>query len=266
MMRIKQHDEIIQAEMKVTFAKQSLYVNLYLIDGILVDTGPSSKTNELIPVLKSWDYDQVILTHYHEDHSGLAPWIQKNREVPIFIHEQGIELCTKRANLPFYRKVFWGGRKAFIPKILPERLNGRKYEWEFIHSPGHSPDHIALYNQENGWMFGGDLYVLGKPKSLFAFEDASILMGSIQKVLEYDFETYICSHAGIFKDGKKMLQRKLDYLEEVKGKVELLQKKGSSQREITKTLFPKKHALNYLSMFENSPSYLVRSFFQQNNE
>jgi ribonuclease/clavin/mitogillin len=46
-------------------------------------------------------------------HSGLAPWIQENRDVPIYVLSKGISVCEQYCPYPKYRKMTWGVRKEF---------------------------------------------------------------------------------------------------------------------------------------------------------
>ena len=34
-----------------------------------------------------------------------------------------------------------------------------------IHAPGHSPDHICLFEPERGWLFSGDTYIGGQDRA-----------------------------------------------------------------------------------------------------
>lgn len=244
-MRKKIVDDLIQVELINSFAGQKLSVSVFLIDGLLIDTGSSRKNETLIPILEEWDFSKVILTHHHEDHTGAAHWIQENKNVPIYIHESGMENCVDRMKLPLYRKVFWGERKPFQPKALGNTLKSPNYTWDVIHTPGHAHDHIALYNREKKWLFGGDLYVQSTPKSLFAFESIPTIIQSLRTMLTYDFEIYICSHAGIIQNGRCQIEKKLNYLMGIEEKVLSLHNNGKSKREIRKQLFPKSHPMNY---------------------
>lgn len=162
---------------------------------------------ELIPLFEEWKMNEVVLTHHHEDHTGMANWIQRHKQIPIYLHEIGIPACERDMDLPFYRKVFWGERKPFQALPLQQRHRTPNYEWEVIHTPGHADDHVALWNREKGWMFGGDLYVQSSPKSSFAFESIPGIIQSLHKVLTYDFETYICSHAGVIRNGRSVIEK-----------------------------------------------------------
>jgi len=258
-MQIKSFEDVLQANIPVALAKSELHVSLYLVDGVLIDTGPSREAEMIASLLSQWEFNQVVLTHHHEDHTGLAPWIQEQKQVPLYIHEEGIDLCRKKAKLPLYRRFFWGKRLAFEPEAISSTLQSEHYTWEVIHTPGHAIDHIALYNREKGWMFGGDLYVQPRPKSMFRFEDVPLLIKSLRKLLSYDFTTYFCQHAGIILNGKKAIRQKLDYLMSAQQEILFMHNEGKSTKQIQQELFPKKHMMNYYSFGESSPRHFIHS-------
>lgn len=258
-MRIHKFEDLTQAEFEITLAGQSLVVSVFLIDGMLIDTGPSKVKEALISLFDQWEISEVVLTHHHEDHTGLASYLQKERHIPIYIHEMGIPNAIHKMKLPLYRKVFWGEREPFQPVPLEIVHRTPKYTWDVIHTPGHAHDHVALYNREKRWMFGGDLFVQPTPKSLFAFESVPKIIESLQKILTYDFDVYICSHAGVILSGREAIEEKLDYLIGVQVEVLALYEKGTSPCEIQKRMFPKRHPMQYFSLFENSPRHIVNS-------
>lgn len=261
-MQITSYGELKQAQLWIALAGQRITVSVYLIDGLLIDTGPIKMRKQLMQLFNEWPINEVVLTHHHEDHTGMANWLQTNKEVPIYIHESGIEKCIAPIKLPLYRKVFWGERACFQPLALNETFKTPHYTWDVIHTPGHADDHVALYNQEKRWMFGGDLYVQSNPKSLFSFESVPLTIQSLRLLLTYDFEVYICAHAGYIKEGRKAIEEKLNYLEEIERQVLRLNTEGHTKRQIQKMLFPKRHPMNYLTLFENSPRHIVNSILK----
>ncbi|MGM7681087.1 MBL fold metallo-hydrolase [Cytobacillus sp. Hm23] len=236
---------------------------LYLIDRLLIDTGPSSNQEKLKQYIKTTPFTKIVHTHHHEDHTGLSQWIQKRYNVPMYIHESGIEDCIHVKPIPLYRKLFWGNRKPFTPQAIPPMIETENYKFEIIHTPGHAHDHIVLFNQDNGWLFSGDLFLMSRPKSMFSFESVPVIISSIRKILTYDFSTMFCSHAGVIENGRSKMAAKLAYLEEVQDKVLSLHEKGMSPKKIQKQLFPKRTPLNYFSLFENSSSHIVQSILNE---
>lgn len=263
-MEIQSFEDLEQVSLSVSLMGQKLVVSVYIIDGLLIDTGPFKGKNELTTIFQKSAITDVILTHHHEDHTGLAYWIQEHRNIPIYMHKSGVDICAVKGKHPFYRQVFWGKRRPFKAIPLQKIFTTPNYTWDIIHTPGHAHDHISLFNREKKWMFGGDLYVHPTPKSMFAFESLPITINSLKRMLTYDFETYICSHAGVIQNGRQVIERKLAYLEDVEEKILQYAAKGMSAKEIRKLLFPKRHLMNYLSFFENSSKHLIESVLNEN--
>lgn len=261
-MRMIEYDDLVQAELSVELLGNKLLVSVFLIDGLLIDTGPTSKKSTLISLYNDWNIREVILTHHHEDHTGLAGWLHRNKSIPIYIHPLGVDSCVNKEKLPLYRRLFWGNKEAFQPLPLGQNFNTPHYSWDIIHTPGHTHDHITLYNREKGWMFGGDLYVQSKPRSAFSFESIPTMIVSLKKILTYDFNTYICSHVGIVKEGREIIKRKLDYLIKIEERVLYLYERGMSPNQIRVKLFPKNSFTTYVSFFESSPKHIVTSIIK----
>ena len=57
-------------------------VYLYIVDGLLIDTGPSTLPWESSDFLIH-PIQQVALTHIHEDHAGMAAYLQEKIKVPF---------------------------------------------------------------------------------------------------------------------------------------------------------------------------------------
>ena len=254
-----QHEDIHCVKVTVSFSGISINVHLYFVDGLLIDTGPSRAKKNLIPIFQSLPISQIVLTHHHEDHTGMSSWVADHLNKPIYIHETGVSDCQQPSNIPFYRRVFWGNNTPFQPEPIPQIIETENHNFEVIHTPGHAHDHIVLFNKEKGWLFGGDLFVVSRPKSMFSFESVPVMVKSIRKVFDYDFSTLYCSHAGVLVNGKEHLASKLQYLEDIQGQVKKLHQKGMNAKEIQKELFPKMHSMQILSGFENSPLHMVNS-------
>lgn len=231
----------------------------FLVDGMLIDTGCKHLEDDLIQFYHKADFDFVVLTHSHEDHTGTASWIQKNKNIPIYIHPQGIEVCANPANYPKYRQFTWGLREEFKALPIGHTIQSRTKEWEIIYTPGHADDHISLFHKETGRLFSGDLFLSANPKVILSFESVPTTMTSIRTLLSYDIASMYCSHSGYIKNGKVKLQEKLYYLEKLSCEVLYMHKKGLTISEINGNLFPKKHPLISISEGEFDSYHIVSS-------
>nr|WP_304216418.1 MBL fold metallo-hydrolase [Fredinandcohnia onubensis] len=235
---------------------------LFVTDGMLVDTGAKSYETQIIPFLKEASFDVVALTHSHEDHTGTAPWIQKNINIPIYISPLGIDICSQLAPYPKYRHKIWGKREPFKPLPISDTIHSRKKEWKVLQTPGHAEDHIALWNKETGTLFTGDLFVAPKTKVIMSSESIPQIMASIRKVLTHDFGPMFCCHAGYIPDGKRKMQQKVDYLENLCGEVTNLYENGLDLVEIDQKIFRKKYPITFVSEGEWDSLHIITSIIK----
>lgn len=248
---------------QIKFQGVSLNVHSYLTDGVLIDTGAQSLHKFFEPFIDEADMDQIVITHFHEDHSGCAAYVEKTKKLPIYLNKTSIPSCEKRADYPLYRKLFWGNRKPFRAQAMPDSFSSRKALWDVIDTPGHAFDHIAFLNRETGQLFTGDLFVSEKTKVTLAEESIPEIIRSLERVLTYDFEDVFCSHAGFVENGRAALQRKLDYLLSIQEEVTSLYKEGNSADAICQKLFPKKYPIVKFSRGEWDSRHIVTSILEE---
>ena len=71
MLEINEFEEITQIKLSRELNGKPLYrVAAYLVDGLLIDTGCSYTSAELVSLLRDKKITQVINTHFHEVHVG----------------------------------------------------------------------------------------------------------------------------------------------------------------------------------------------------
>ncbi len=130
--------------------------NAYLVDGrILVDVGMDASLiiSELEKVIRLSDLETIILTHCHFDHSGGARDVAEASGAKIAIHKDDAPLLLDA----FASASSLFGEKA--PEIIPDILlkDGDTIgDLEVIHTPGHTPGGICLYDVRTGNLFSGD--------------------------------------------------------------------------------------------------------------
>ncbi|MFC0522703.1 MBL fold metallo-hydrolase [Pontibacillus salicampi] len=265
MIEVKQFNHTTALLNRVSFLGYSMSVYQFIIDGMLIDGGAPKLLKKLIPFYKEYsnDIDFVSITHNHEDHTGTSAWLQKEYNLPIYIHEGAIEDCTKKAAYPLYRKLMWGERLPFHAHPYPETINTRNHEWSIIPTPGHEKHHVCLFNKENGRLFTGDLFVTPKTKLIMEEESIPQIISSLRTVQQLDFEEMYCCHSGYHSNGKEMIAMKLRYLEEISDKVHHMYNQGKPVSEINKELFPKNPSLIYYSSRQWDSKHIIRSILQE---
>lgn len=259
MLEIKQTNGKVSAQVTTERKGRNSSVYVYYTDGLLIDSGPSSLLPDLISFFNSVDFDQVVLTHHHEDHTGGAKWIQDHKRVPLFINSISVDICSKDGEYPEYRHQTWGSRKAFIAEPLTQTFQSRSEKWESIFTPGHAFDHMVFLNHSTGTLFSGDLFVTPKPKCILVEEHIPTTINSLKKILTYNFSEVYCSNKGYLPNGKDLLVMKLDFLEYLRGEILELHHKGYTVDEIQAKLLPNQYPLVEISNHEWDSRHIVTS-------
>lgn len=110
-----------------------------------------------------------------------------------------------------------------------------------------------------GWLFSGDLYINNKQDVAFESENITHTIRTIETILNLNFDTFFCFHAGIVEHGKKMFQQKLDFFLKLQESVIKLRKMGLNSKDIDDRLFPRKHVITSVSKGEWSSINMVKT-------
>jgi len=257
-LEVREVDGVEATRAKVRMFGTSLPVCTYLTDGLLIDAGPARLERELMPFFRERRIDRLAVTHVHEDHCGLAARLQVEQGAPAYIPAGAEKAAARRARVPLYRRLFWGPRPPFDAEVFPERIETERHFFEVIRTPGHTRDHVCLFEPSRGWLFSGDVFIRRDPKLLFGEERVPELVRTLNRLLELDVGILFCAHAGIVEDGWRALAAKRDYLLRIGEQVRHYVALGYTPEWIDKILFPGKPAMTRISMGEWSSLNLVR--------
>lgn len=208
----------------------------YLLDHVVIDTGSAHLRRDVVDLLEEYLPSRVLLTHCHEDHAANARAICDRFQIDAMGHPYTVyKMAAKQIILP-YQRLVWGKSEQLKMKEVPEVVETDRYRLKSIFTPGHSRDHMVYLEEENGWLFSGDIYLADRIKYFRADENLISEIDSLKKILKYDFEVLFCGHNPQLNNGKKRLQAKLDHLEDFAGTVQALVKEGVPEQEIINRL------------------------------
>lgn len=257
MIKVYEKEQVLCVEGVLEKTGSKIFV--FLVDGMLIDTGAEKLQQDLVGFFADHSFDQVVLTHHHEDHTGNAAWIQQHCPVPLFIHPLGLELTKVDGDYPNYRRVTWGNRAAFNAQSISNRIRSRTLDWQVIHTPGHAADHVALFHKESGRLFTGDLFVTPKTRVMMKSESVHLLVASLRTLLALPFQSVFCSHSGYLHNGRALLEQKLHFLESLQQQILQLYKEGNTPVQIDRQLFKKTYPIIQFSEGEWDTIHIVAS-------
>lgn len=204
---------------------------VYLVDGLLIDTGPPCTASELTAVLRDHRLSQVVNTHQHEDHVGGSAAVRETFDIVPRAPAMTIPLLEKPAQIEIYRRIVWGRpRPVEASPIGDAPIKTPQYRFHLIHTPGHCFDHHVLFEPDQRWLFSADLYLAERAKYLRTDEDLGQLMTSLQLAIGLEPEIVFCAHAGIVRDGTAALRRKIAYWQQLIEDIHQLRGQGLSSR------------------------------------
>lgn len=99
----------------------------------------------------------VVLTHAHVDHVMGLNRVLQDQEVPVYLSEEDRYLWN---NFGSQAQMFGLNQSGFSfePEVLPGEgtFSLGKFTFQCLYTPGHSPDHVALYFEDEALVIAGD--------------------------------------------------------------------------------------------------------------
>lgn len=221
----------------------------YLLEDLLIDTGTRICEDQLLGFLEGKEIKIIVNTHAHEDHIGNNAILKEKREVTIYAHKKAIKRIDDPLLLDLrgYQKFTWGLPEPSHALEIPSEISTNSYTLKVIHTPGHSPGHICLYEPKKKWLFSGDLHVGKLSLESQPFENLIQIIASLKKLTDYDVKEIFCAHRGHIENGNRVIQKKLTYLEDAKEQAEKLYGKNVALKEITKQIAGKETFMNLIT-------------------
>jgi glyoxylase-like metal-dependent hydrolase (beta-lactamase superfamily II) len=189
---IEHTDSILQIKVPLPFPLR--WVNSYLVSGsagyTLIDPGLHTPDAEQLwlAVLSergiAFEHiEQIVLTHHHPDHYGMAGWFQERSGAPVLLSEAGwqqvqllwgedqpmsaliLRLFARHGLDAAGLEAMTKHMDGFAPWVSPQpqitllregpvRLGDRVYQ--AIETPGHAEGHLCFYDAEAEVIFCGD--------------------------------------------------------------------------------------------------------------
>ncbi len=189
--------------------------NVFLvIDGselTAIDTGMPRNAGKILDYVhkigrEPSDISRILLTHCHIDHVGSAHELRRLTNAKVAIHQEDAEYVAGTKAFPRPKGVTGILLKAVSPfvkftPVQPDvtlKENDKVGKLTVVHTPGHTPGSISLYDPERKVLFVGDTirFTSGKvsgPPERFT-SDMKQAVQSIGKISKLDFNVMLSGH------------------------------------------------------------------------
>jgi glyoxylase-like metal-dependent hydrolase (beta-lactamase superfamily II) len=236
----------------------------YWVDGLLIDSGCAFTAHELRAALAALPLSQIVNTHSHEDHIGANGRLQQERGTVILAHPLALPILANPhlQYLQLYRRLFWGWPQPSQGVPVGEWIETEHHRFQGLSTPGHSPDHVCLYEPQEGWLFAGDAYIGGQDHAARPDYDMEQVITSLQKLAALQPGWLFPGSGTVRADATAELQRKVAYLEELRGQARRLHGLGCDEREIQKRLLGREPYITYLTLGHFRGSYLIQALLR----
>jgi glyoxylase-like metal-dependent hydrolase (beta-lactamase superfamily II) len=198
---------------------------------VLVDTGMPGYHKEIMNLIRQSGIEasephSIILTHQDIDHVGSLPHFlaESSQQVDVYAHEDDksyidgeltflklppdikhaiLQPLLKKQRLE-YEAAFSNFTPANVSHVVED---GERLPFGgglvVIHTPGHTPGHISLYHEPSKTLIAGDALLIHEGELLGPTPgntpDMDTAIRSLQKFKNFEIDTIICYHGGVFK-------------------------------------------------------------------
>ncbi len=267
MIQIETHGAVTAIRMARGLLGRPIYwTAAYYVDGLLIDSGPVCTAHELVRALDKLLVRQVVVTHCHEDHiGGLAAVRGRFPEARLYAARKTMPFIAepRLLGMQFYRRAIWGVPKpvggVLTLDLVDEELRTEEYTFRVIETPGHSEDHIALFEPQQRWLFTGDAFIGGQDVAWTPEFNLFGTVGSLRTMASLRPERLFPGSGRVRRTPVPELLDKVNYLTKLAAEVALLEAKGMSVAEMTAVLFKQKPGITYWSMGHFSTAYLIEA-------
>ncbi|WP_016730634.1 MBL fold metallo-hydrolase [Saccharolobus islandicus] len=228
-------------------------LNAYLLTlgdkNILIDTGSpsygsiSSLVEELENLgMKISDINEIIITHFHIDHIGLAYLLSKLAKVKIIIGNVEYNFI-KRFKYRYNEMIkilklngasqqlldiafdFTSGFRANIYSRVGELNNvetvndsQQLYNLKFLFTPGHTIGHICIYDEENKLLLSGDTLLADITPNVSLYEENSNPLNeylkSLKRISSLEVKKFLPAHGRIIENTEERIRELIKHHEE----------------------------------------------------
>lgn len=175
---------------------------------VLVDTGLENSAGFILESAekrfgKGSRPQAIILTHGHFDHVGSVIKLSEAWDIPVYIHHLELPYVTGKKDYPTADPTVDEGMVAKLSPTFPHTSINLGYRavalpmdgsvpgmpgWKWIHTPGHTAGHVALFREQDRVLIAADAFSTVKQESLMSVLTQDEQISGPPKYLTVDWQ------------------------------------------------------------------------------
>lgn len=209
-----------------------MWAYAYQIGDVLIDAGCGNAAHELERYLSQTSIRRALVTHPHEDHFGGLSVL--GDETIVYAHPSAIDRLLNPPKLDEFFKFVWGQPEPVREvQPIPERISVGEYTLEVVDLSGHHSNMIGFLERTKGWLFSADAVPLPSRKYIaMPEEDILQMITTMERIQRLDIGVLFDGHLGPIISPHEHIQKRIDHLRSVRGRVMDLREQGKSVSEI----------------------------------
>jgi glyoxylase-like metal-dependent hydrolase (beta-lactamase superfamily II) len=254
-LRLRAFDDVTQLELSTPRTRLVGYaVAAYLVRGVLVDTGFPRIGRRLASFLDETPLRGAFVTHQHEDHAGNAALLAR-RGVPLAMGALTRAAVTRPIAIELYRRAVWGTARPLPATAAPFEDAALR----LVATPGHSPDHHAVWDAERETLFAGDLYLGVKVRVAHPAEQPRATLASVRAAAALAPRRLFCAPRGFVRAPASALAAKAAWMADTIGRIEERLAQGWDDAAVRDEVLGRERATGYVTGGEYSHLNYVRA-------
>lgn len=264
MIHVEQLGSVLAIRMSRSFLGRPFWwTAAYWVDGLLIDTGPRFAAKQLCYALSKLPVEQIVITHAHENQiGGLAAICQQYPQAVVYTARRTLPLLQRPLTLPFYRRLLWGTPQAWTGSVtvtdeVDDRIRTAAHTFHIVETPGHTPDHIALFEPTQRWLFSGDTYLHGAEEAWPSDADLFGVICSLRTLASLHPERLFGGDGRISRTPLPEIHGKIGLLVQYAREVARMDALGLTTDEMVLRLFQKEPPIHFWTMGNYSAHHLI---------
>jgi glyoxylase-like metal-dependent hydrolase (beta-lactamase superfamily II) len=164
-----------------------------------------------------------------------------------------------RPPVRLYRHLVWGQP----PRFDQPRRDFDVAPLEIVPLPGHTSDHVGVWDAHRRILVSGDLFLGVKVRVAHRHEAPRVLLESLRTAAALEPRLLLDAHRGPLLDATARLRAKIAWLDETIQAIASRRARGESAREIARRVLGREEAVGYASGGEYSKLAFVQAVMEE---